>query len=627
MVRLPLRTTLSELLLGAAVASIVSLVLQLAIAHVHIFEPTYAPEALASLGSALVLAVVFALLAFGRRRWSYWLRVGSAWVSLSMFTTLLLALPLEATRFYYGGSSIDNGFRLQYMTRMASTPALADMNYAHLPPYYPAGWFWLGGRFANLLGWDGWAAYKPYALTWLAVTCVVAFTLWSVVLRRSLALLAALATTMAGMMQGIDEPYAWPSAAWLAPITVITWHALRRESQAPRWTLVCVGGYVGFAAITYTFHFGFAVLLIVGMAVGIGALRVYEGNPVRPTIRRLFLRLLPIGAVSALVALLVWLPYLVSTGFLLASPRNMAFHYLPEDSAFLPVPMTNGTAFGALCLAGLVWLLFRCRQSDVAAALLAIVAAAYCWFGLSTLALAAKTTLLAFRVNVILDVVLATAGVLGLIELIDYLRRTLHARYTMRISTVACVLGLLGAITVNQGAIGTGQRDSEQQAFHDYYPTGYNSMAQHDTSNVAAWYPDVFRTIASVTGRQPQQNIVLTTDYKLLSFQPYWSFQQETPHYANPLAHYDDRAATVKQWATAKNSDQLLSMLRSSPFDAPNVFVLNKDSGKLAVDLKADSFPQQPNVRDYTVSFDPAVFDSSAFVRRDVGPYAIIARR
>ncbi|WP_246155203.1 arabinofuranosyltransferase [Saccharopolyspora hirsuta] len=638
-VRLPLRTTVVELLLSAAVAAVVSLFLQFAATRLSISEPSFAPEALAAVGSGLVLTVLFLLLALGHHRSPRWLRLFGTWVSLSAFSTLALAVPLQATRFYYGGSSVDNGFRMQYMTRMASTPGLADMNYADTPPYYPGGWFWLGGRFANLLGWEGWAAYKPYALTWVAVTTVVAFTLWSVVVRRRIALLAAIATALAGMLHGIEEPYAWPSAAWLAPVAVLAWHALRRR-ESPRWTLVCIGVYVGFASITYTLHFGFAVLMVLTMAVLIGAFRVHQGNRLWPTVRQLFLRLLPIGLVSLVIALVGWLPYLLATSFLLNNPRSAALHYLPEDGAFLPVPMMQGTAFGVLCLAGLVWLLVRCRRNEVAASMLTIVIAVYCWFVLSTLALVAKTTLLAFRLNVILDVTLAVAGVFGLLELIGYLRRKLDVRYALQISMVACALGLLGAITINQGAIGVALQDSVKAAYQDYYPTGDNAMGQRDPDQLGSWTDDEIRAVAELSGRAPEQNLLLSTDYKLMSFKPYWGFQQETPHYANPLGDYDERAAEIHRWTTAKTADELLGMLRDSKFRTPNVFILsNPDSphstvelpegeeGKLVLQLKGDAFPQLPNVRDYDVYFDRAVFDSPAFVKRDVGPYTVIALR
>ncbi|WP_217649603.1 arabinofuranosyltransferase [Saccharopolyspora flava] len=641
-VRLPLRTTVAELLGGSAVAVVVSMVLQFAAARLSISEPSYAPEALTMLSSTLVLAALFVLLAFGYRaaRIGRWGKVVATWVALSAFSTLSLAIPLQSTRFYYGGSSTDNGFRMQLMTRMASTLGLSDMNYADTAPYYPSGWFWLGGRFANLLGWEGWAAYKLYALCWVAITTVVAFTLWSVVLRRRLALLAAVVTALSGMLHGIVEPYAWPSAAWLVPVAVLTWTALRQADGAPRWTLLCIGGYVGFAAITYTLHFGFAVAMILLMALITAVDQVRRGSRAVPVLKGLFLRLLPIGLVSLVIALLVWLPYLFSTKFLLDNPRSAAQHYLPEDGAFLPVPMTEASAFGALCLVGFVWLLLRFRHSRIAAAMFVVVLAIYGWFALSTLALLAKTTLLAFRLNVVLDLILPIAGVLGLLELIGYLRQKVDPRYGVQITLIACALSLVGAVSISQQAIGEKLLGYTEQAYSDYYPTGDNAKGQKDPKQRGSWFDDEIRAIAALSGRPADRNVLLSTDYKVMSFQPYWGFQQETPHYANPLADYDQRIAEIERWTKAKNPDELLRMLRDSKFASPTVFVLDnprsrysevetppEHEGDLALQLKGDAFPQNPNVRDYYVYFDRAVFDSPAFVQRDVGPYTIIALR
>ncbi len=631
-VRLSLRRVVGELLVGSASAAVLSLAMQFAIAQLSISEPSYAPEALASAGSAAVVAILFAVLAFGRRRPPRLHHLAGAWAALTAFTTLALAVPLQATRFYYGGASIDNTFRLQYMTRMASTLGLADMNYADIPPYYPAGWFWLGGRFANLIGWEGWAAYKPYALTWMAVTAVVAFTLWSIVVRRRVALLLALATALAGMLNhGVMEPYAWPSAAWLPPVAVLAWNALRNEERAPRWTLACIGVFVGFAAITYTLHFGFAVLLIVIMAVVLGTFRVRRGHRVGPTVTRMFLRLLPIGVISLAITLTVWAPFLLAGGL---AHHSAAPRYLPEGSAFLPVPMANASVFGLACLAGLLWILLRCRTHDIAASLLVVVLAVYCWFGLSTLALLAKTTLLAFRMNVVLTTVLMVTGVLGALELVGHLRRRFDVRNAPPLTTIACVLGLIGTVTLTQGAIGTTLKDATETAYTDYYPTGTNAKGQHDPGNPQAWYDETYAAIAELTGNAPAENIVMSTTYQLMAFKPYWGFQQ-TPHYANPLADYKERAAEIRRWAKAETPQQLLRMLRTGEFKPPNVFVLRNKTeepqtgqeDELTLALKADAFPQQPNVRHYTVAFDPAVFDSPAFVRRDVGPFTVIALR
>ena len=71
-------------------------------------------------------------------------------VSVSAFTVVTLGMPLGATKLYLFGISVDQQFRTEYLTRLADSPALRDMTYTGLPPFYPPGWFWIGGRWAAL---------------------------------------------------------------------------------------------------------------------------------------------------------------------------------------------------------------------------------------------------------------------------------------------------------------------------------------------------------------------------------------------------------------------------------------------------------------------------------------------
>ena len=71
---------------------------------------------------------------------------------LSAFSVVTLAMPLGATKLYLFGISVDQQFRTEYLTRLADSAALHDMTYFGLPPFYPPGWFWLGGRLAALTG-------------------------------------------------------------------------------------------------------------------------------------------------------------------------------------------------------------------------------------------------------------------------------------------------------------------------------------------------------------------------------------------------------------------------------------------------------------------------------------------
>ncbi|WP_116101055.1 arabinofuranosyltransferase [Amycolatopsis thermalba] len=620
--RLGLGRTLAELVLGTVAAVVLSLVLQFGSNKLGVDPGTYVPDALVNLAVAVIVVVLFGSLVYsGAARWPLWVRLGGSWAALTALSTLLLAIPLQGTRFFLGGSSVDNTFRLQYMERLTDTAGLADVNYHGLAAYYPGGWFWLGGRFANLLGLEGWAAYKPYSITWAAVSGVVAFVLWSLVARRRMALLASVATVLAGFVAlGPEEPYAWPTTAWLPPIMLLAWHALRSRERVPAWTLVLIGVYLGFSAVTYTLHVAFGVVAVVALALAVLALDVRAGQPVGPVLKRLLLRLVVVGVITAMLALITWGPFILAGG--LGKP-NVAAHFLPEISAYFPMPFTSASAFGLLCLAGLVWLVLRARRDPVAFVMLVLTALVYVWFALSNLALLVRTTLLSFRFIVTIDVVLAVAGVFALAELVRVLPKLIGRVRPVR--TVAFVLAVLGAVSVSQTVVGTSMKDAVDTAESDYYPDGWTASFGHDPKHDGYWTPELISTIAELTGRPASGNIVFSAHDRLLSFQPYWGFQQTTPHYANPLAGYTQRNEEIRSWATARDSADLLARLRANPHEAPNVFVLRRaDDGKLLAPVVSDTFPRAVPIRVDEVEFAPELFTASEFARRDVGPFAVI---
>lgn len=620
--RLGLGRTLAELVLGTVAAIVISLGLQFGANRLGIDPGTYVPDALVNLAVAVIVVVLFASVAYrGAARWPLWVRLGGSWAALTALSTLLLAIPLQGTRFFLGGSSVDNTFRLQYLERMTATTGLADVNYHGLAAYYPGGWFWLGGRFANLFGLEGWAAYKPYSITWAAVSGVVAFVLWSLVVRRRMALLASVATVLAGFVAlGPDEPYAWPTTAWLAPVMLLAWHVLRHRGRVPAWTLVLIGGYLGFSAVTYTLHVAFGVAAVVVVALVALALDVRAGEPVGAVLNRLMLRLVAIGAVTAVLALITWGPFILAGG--LGKP-NVAAHFLPDISAYFPMPFTSASVFGVLCLAGLVWLVLRARREPVALVLLVLTALVYAWFALSSLALLVRTTLLSFRFIVTIDVVLAVAGVFALVELVRVLPRLIGRARPVR--TVAFVLAVLGAVSVSQTIVSTSLKDGVDTAESDYYPDGWTAASGHDPKQDGYWTGELISTIGELTGRPPTGNIVLSAYDRLLSFEPYWGFQQTTPQYANPLAAYPQRNDEIRSWATARDSADLLARLRANPHEAPNVFVLRRgDNGELLAPVVSDTFPRAVPLGVDEVGFAPELFSAPEFERRDVGPFTVI---
>ena len=90
-------------------------------------------------------------------------------VFLSAFSVVTLAMPLGATKLYLFGVSVDQQFRTEYLTRLTDTAAPHDMTYLGLPPFYPPGWFWIGGRLAALTGTPAWEMFKPWAIVSITV--------------------------------------------------------------------------------------------------------------------------------------------------------------------------------------------------------------------------------------------------------------------------------------------------------------------------------------------------------------------------------------------------------------------------------------------------------------------------
>jgi galactan 5-O-arabinofuranosyltransferase len=120
----------------------------------------------------------------------------------------------------------------------------------------------------------------------------------------------------------------------------------------------------------------------------------------------------------------------------------------------------------------------------------------------------------------------------------------------------------------------------------------------------------------------------MTADYSFLSFYPYWGFQGLTSHYANPLAQFDLRAAQINKWSTLKTADELTHALDTCPWPPPTVFLMRRGSGgNYTLRLAEDVYPNQPNVRRYTVDLRGALFDSPVFAVQSVGPFVLAVRK
>ena len=154
-------------------------------------------------------------------------------VFVSAFTVVTLGMPLGATKLYLFGISVDQQFRTEYLTRLTDSAALHDMTYLGLPPFYPPGWFWIGGRVAALTGTPAWEIYKPWAITSITIAVAVALVLWWRMIRFEYALIVTTATAAVTLAYSSPEPYSAMITVLLPPVLVLTWSGLRAGERTP----------------------------------------------------------------------------------------------------------------------------------------------------------------------------------------------------------------------------------------------------------------------------------------------------------------------------------------------------------------------------------------------------------
>lgn len=605
------------MLLATAIAVVVCVVSLVAIARVEwpAFPSSNQLHALTTVGQFGCLA---ALLGAGWlwRRGRRPLAELTAAVFLPAFVVATLGMPLGATRLYLFGISVDQQFRTEYLTRLTDSPALRDMTYADLPPFYPPGWFWLGGRAAALSGMPGWEMYKPWAITSIAIAVVLAFVLWTALVRFEYALIVTVATAAVTLAYASPEPYSAIVTVLLPPVLVLAWSGLRAGDRGGGWAaIVGVGVFLGVTATFYTLLLGLAALTVTVMAAVVAINR----RSVEP-----LLRLAVTAVIAVAIAAITWLPWVLRALRDPISDTGSAQHYLPADGAVLTFPMLQFSLLGALCMLGTVWLIVRARTSVRAGALAIGVLTIYLWSLLSMLTTLAGTTLLSFRLQPTLTTLLAAAGAFGFIEVSLAASR----RWGRALIPVATVIGLAGGMAFSQDIPDT-LRPDLAVAYTD--TDGYGERADRRPPTSEKYYAEIDAAIVEATGRPRGETVVLTADYSFLSFYPYLGFQGLTSHYANPLAQFDQRAAAIESWADLDSAEEFVANLDELPWEPPTVFLMRRGAGTgsgstYTLRLAEDVYPNQPNVRRYTVELDSALFAEPHFTVETIGPFVLAIR-
>ncbi len=559
-----------------------------------------------------------------RPRWRAWLTHVICYMAPAGLVVTSLAIPLSATRLYLDGIQVDQGFRSQFLTRMADTWLNQDMNYWDMPSYYPLGWFWLGGRLANLLGLPGWEVYQPWAIVSMAMVGAMLVPIWQR-LTGSLPVATAIAlvTVSVTLVMSADEPYGAIVAMLVPAATVL----IRRGLLGSWWAAAGLTLVLGVSATFYTLYTGVVALTVTAISAIFAAAIVRRIKPI--------LRLLVVGTCSILIALITWGPYIVQV--LSGAPTSsVAMNFLPEEGTQLPVPFLAPSVVGILCLIGLIYLVVRATDLDVRIMGIATIGF-YLWSVMSMVFTLAGTTLLGFRVDALIVLQLATAGVLGLAELrligVPHLYPDSVTPATSRkITVVALILMMLAGLHYAQ-QIPSRLQASISQAYAD--TDGYGERADQFPPDTAQHYPAINEEIAS-HGRTPNDTVVVTDETRLLSYTPYYGFNAHTAHYANPLGEFGARNDQLREWAELSYTElsdpqDFADALQSTKWRGPDVFIfrgtLDEDATEWKTHIAEDIYPSQPNVRYVGLVYNPEVFrDESLWHLKEIGPYVVATR-
>ncbi len=628
------RTTLIHMILAGGAAAAAVLVCWFLMASIQL--PAYSSSFVVQALSTACTVVVVLVCAWATYRWLHptpgavrkplFRRLLEAVVHLAPAGMVVstLGVPLAATRLYLDGVSVDQAFRTQFLTRMADSLSYSDMAYLHEPSFYPGLWFFTGGAFAKVTGMAAWAAYKPWALITLAATAAMLVPVWRRI-SGSLAVGAAIAmvTITVTLFVAPEEPYAAMVAMGLPAALILA----RRALHGGRWALVGVIVYLGLSANLYTLFTAVTALSVVVMAL-IAAVGNRRVEPI--------LRLIAIGAGSAVLALIGWGPYLVQLLTSPHGPTGKAQHYLPEQGAEIPMPFFQSSALGVLALIAVVWLVVRSKDDDVRALTTGLVTM-YFWAVLSMVMTLIGSTLLGFRLELPIALVLGTAGVIALAELrlsgMRLLRPGLISRHTSRLLTRVLSVLLAAACVFYATQIPGEHRDKIDLAYTD--SDGEANRGDRFPADATTYYPDIDKALMDHFGSR-SGTVVLTDEKSFMAFHPYHGYQALTAHYANPLGEFERRNQEIEKWTKItepkKLAEEMDKASATNGWDGPDALVLrgqldnkNPGNGEFSYLVADDIYPNQPNVRFRTVYFHASAF-TEGWELKQVGPFVVAMR-
>ena len=562
-------------------------------------------------GVSFVLLVIAAVLAV------LWTRGKRPWISAAVLTLIpaglvvaTLGIPLSATKLYLDGIQVDQGFRTQFLSRMTENFSHADMAYKGLPTFYPMGWFWFGGRLANIMGMDGWEVYQPYALATLAAGAAMLTPIWRR-LTGSLPVATAIAvvTTAIVLTETPEEPYAAIVAMFLPAAAVWAYRALKGSWPATAALAV----YLGISATFYTLFTAIGALTVVVIAVVLTFAGERSLTPLK--------HLLVIGFASLAIASIAWGPYVwrVLTGDeILESTAN---HFLPIEGTYFALPFLSLSLVGLLCLFGLIELIVRFREPEIAS-LGAALAVSYVWALASMAITLLGTSLLGFRLEVLFVLLFATLGIIAVANFdpkrIQIKNQTLFTTVVIAVVAVASLQMVQHVAVQNEKYIDQAYADTD----------GYGERADRFPPDAGRYYNEIADFIES-HGHMENEAVVFTDEINFMAFHPFFGFNAFTSHYANPLGEFEQRNGELEEWSRISYDDpkKFTEAVDDSQWEPPAAFIFRgSEDSDFKTHIAHDIYPSQPNVHYEGLYFHPDAFKDDWDVKF-IGPFAVAVRK
>lgn len=578
------------------------------------FNTSMVTRGLSTAGIVVTVVIVAGLLYLWTKRGVQgkgplaWLTVVVAYLSPALIVICSLGMPLSASKLWLHGIQVDQVFRTQFLTRMTVEGGYADMNYADMPTFYPMGWFWLGGRMANLLGLQGWEAFQPWSLVSIAMACCLLVPVWQR-LTGSLPLgtVIALTTTALTLTLAVDEPYSAVIALGVPAAAIMCSRAFHGSWGSTVGLLV----FLGISATFYTLFTGAIAVTVVSFVALVTAIVERSFKPI--------VRLAVIGFGSLAIAAIAWGPYLLAVLRADFPTETAAQHYLPAEGTEVPVPFLAPSIVGLLCLIGIVYLVIRVKNVHIRTLGWALIGV-YLWIVASMVLPLLGTTLLGFRLEILVVLIMTTAGVLGLAHLYEqYRTREYLAAVVAVITALAGIFYMQEIPAEHQTAIDNAYSDTD----------GNGERADKFPADSARYYSEIDEFFQGHNA-----DVVMTDEKLFMAYYPYYGFNAFTAHYANPLGQFKQRNEEMTTWAENswdQTPQEFVDTLENNPWDVPNAMIFrgdieSPDDGYKA-HLAVDIFPNQPNVRYDAILFDPEVFnDSDLWDVKQIGPFVVAAR-